>query len=150
MDAQSVLSPQSELMEFNDDLYILEEIKNNIKENKYDFVIIDFIQNVVTKERDEYSAMSLISLELQRLAKQCNCCIVVLSQLSNMANRGGYIEYKGSGGIAMVADLGFFILRPPIEDEDKTKFTLALRKNRRGISGLCYDLKFKTPGGLIE
>jgi hypothetical protein len=74
--------------------------------------------------------MSLISLELQRLAKQCNCCIVVLSQLSNMANRGGYIEYKGSGGIAMVADLGFFLIR---EQYPSKKITLQLRKNRRGM-----------------
>lgn len=146
MDAKAKISPYEEFLNFYDDVYKIQEIEESIKENKYDFVVIDFIQNIMTEQKDEYSSMSFVSLELQKMAKKYNCCILVLSQLSNSAYKGGYLEYKGSGGIAMVADLGFFIVR---KEDEPEKLTLTLKKNRRGISGMNFDFKFKTPGGKI-
>jgi replicative DNA helicase len=144
--AKSKLAPWEQVMHFSDEIYRLKDIEESIKTNNYEFLVIDFIQNLITTGKDEYSSMTLAALELQRMAKKYNCCIMVLSQLSNGAAKSGYLEYKGSGGIAMVADLGFFIIR---DEENKEKVSLQLKKNRRGISGVIFDLKFKTPGGMI-
>lgn len=142
--AKMDISIYSEMLHIYDDVYELSAIGKTILENKYDFVVIDFIQNVLAKG-DEYERLSTISLALQRLAKKNNCCILTLSQLSNMNSKGSSVEYKGSGSIAMVADLGFFLVR----GEKQGDVTLALRKNRRGFSGQDFNLKFEMPGGRI-
>lgn len=144
--AKSKLAPYNELMHFSDDVYDLKTIEEAIKEHEYDFIVLDFIQNLITGKQDEYTAMSESAVKLQKMAKEYNCCIIVLSQLSNSAFKSGVLEYKGSGGIAMVADLGFFILR---DVSEPSKLTLSLKKNRRGISGVNFDYKFKAPGGQI-
>lgn len=146
MKAKAKLAPHEEVMNFSDEIYKLTDVEKAIEVNHYEFIVVDFIQNLITKGKDEYSSMTMAALELQRIAKKYNCCIMVLSQLSNGAAKNGSLEYKGSGGIAMVADLGFFIVR----DEDRKELlSLQLKKNRRGISGVIFGLKFKTPGGLI-
>ena len=101
---------------------------------------------------DEYSRLSLISLRLQKLAKEKNCCILVLSQLSNTIAKNinnSQLEYKGSGSIATVCDLGFFLER----EFDLDKLILSLRKNRRGVSKMRWEFRFGSlinEGGLIE
>lgn len=139
-------------MDFNDEVYEFEKLELAIRTNKYDFVVIDFIQNIIAKAKDEYSALSQISLRLQKLAKECNCCILALSQLSNSVNRSGgeIAEFKGSSSIMNVCDLGVFILRKSnsevlVNDE----FVLKIIKNRRGISGVEFGFKFIQPGGQI-
>jgi replicative DNA helicase len=139
-----------------DDLYILSEIIEAIKKNDYEFVVIDFIQNIqLLNGMDEYTRLNFVSIELQKLAKEKNVCIVILSQLSNRVGREGskIIEFKGSGGIAIRADLGFILTRDEvesIEENTKQKVQLKLMKNRRGISGQRFDFKFIHPGGLLE
>lgn len=147
----------NEYMEFYDDVYKLEEIEKKIKESAPEFVVIDFVQNVMARG-EEYERLSFISLELQRIAKEANCCILLLSQLSNEAAKRGYVEYKGSGGIATVCDLGFFMKRSGesvssdladnVEFDDN--FELLLKKNRRGQSGISFQMRFKKPGGRIK
>jgi len=144
-DAKMDVATFGELIEIHDDVYELNAIIKTIAENKYDFVIIDFIQNVISRG-EEYERMSSVSLSLQKVAKIHNCCVLALSQLSNTAHKTGAVEYKGSGGIAMVADLGFFLLR----DDTTGGVKLALRKNRRGFSGQDFELKFQKPGGKIN
>lgn len=148
----------NETMSFYDDLYLLEEIENEIKKNKFEFIVIDFIQNILlSNNMDEYARLSYISIRLQKLAKEVDCAILVLSQLSNSANKSGakVVEYKGSGSIAMIADLGFFLERgEAIFDMSGVPLgnqpvSLSLRKNRRGVSGYVWDLAFTHPGGLI-
>lgn len=145
--AKGKLAPVNPFLHLTDSFYKLQEIENIIKKGEYEFVIIDFIQNVMTNKKDEYSSMSYVSLELQRVAKEYNCCILVLSQISNSANKSeGVLEYKGSGGIAMVCDLGFFLVR---DKEIPGRIYLQLRKNRRGMYG-DRDLVMKGDGCLIE
>jgi len=114
--------------------------------------VIDFIQNIIVKGMDEYERLSYISLMLQKLAKEKKCCILVLSQLSNSIARNinqSQLEYKGSGAIATVCDLGFFLVREIDHSISLDKLTLALRKNRRGVSGQKWELSFEGEGGLI-
>jgi len=139
-------------MDFYDDIYEYDKLEEEIRKNKYDFVVVDFIQNIIAKAKDEYSALSQISLRLQKLAKECNCCILALSQLSNSVNRSGgeIAEFKGSSSIMNVCDLGIFILRKSnsqslVNDE----FVLKVIKNRRGVSGPEFNFKFLQPGGQI-
>lgn len=156
--ARAKVTMFDDTMDFYDDLYLLSEIHEAIKTHEYEFVVIDFIQNILLENgMDEYARLSYIAIQLQKIAKETNCCIMVLSQLSNSANKAGnkVVEYKGSGAIAMIADLGFFIERgDPILDFNgqpvgNQPVKLSLRKNRRGISGLAWNLEFTHPGGLI-
>ncbi len=147
--ARAELQVYDEFMDFQDGVYQLEELEKLIKENKYDFVVIDFIQNIMMKISEEYERLSTIALRLQKLAKENNVCILALSQLSNQLVRDkrkkDLVEYKGSGSIGTVCDLGFFI-----EDgESPQEFILRLRKNRRGISGNDFRFRLNAPGGKI-
>lgn len=146
-EAKAEIGVYEEFMYFYDDVYSLHDIEKEIFENKYDFVVIDFIQNVMVKG-EEYERLSLIALSLQKFAKKTNCCILALSQLSNQLVRErkkDLVEYKGSGSIGTVCDLGFFI-----EDTDlPNSYILRLRKNRRGVSGQFFEFTLQVPGGRI-
>lgn len=166
IDVEPVIRSEAKLLalddnlNFYDSMYDLTAISTEIRTGKYDLVVVDFIQNIMCPTyRDEYSRLSHISLTLQGLAKQCDCCIIVLSQLSNSAAKEGTgsrtVEYKGSGSIATVCDLGFFMERlnqgSDMKWSAQSEFqtTLTLRKNRRGISGYTYKIHFKNPGGMM-
>lgn len=150
--AKNDLKVWEDYMDFRDDIYEYDKLELEIRNGGYDFVVVDFIQNIIGKGKDEYSNLSEISLKLQKLAKECNCCILALSQLSNAVNRsGGEIsEFKGSGSIINVCDLGFFILRKSSgENQVNDEFVLRIKKNRRGISGIDFNFKFIQEGGQI-
>lgn len=145
-EAKAELAVYEEFMYFYDSLYLLPEIEKEIRANNYDFVVIDFIQNIVVQRPDEYERLSHVAMSLQKLAKEKNCCILALSQLSNQMTRErreDIVEYKGSGTIGTVCDLGFFIEQGTMGDNS---FTLRLRKNRRGTSGIAFNFLVKTPG----
>lgn len=155
LEAEAKLNAMEKQMYFFDDLYELDKIEKAIKEHKFDFVVVDFIQNVFARGNEEYSRLSYVALQLQKIAKENNCCILVLSQLSNlMAKEMGkspIYEYKGSGAIATVCDLGFFLRRPEVitKDVSENQIDLDLKKNRRGLSGKTFSLLFRHPGGWI-
>lgn len=152
INAKAKLLSVEDFMTFYDDMYEFDEICAEIKKNKFDFVIIDFIQNVYIKGMDEFAKLTYVSLYLQKLAKEMNCCVLVLSQLSNSVSRegnGSTLEYKGSGAIATACDLGFFVVRPDIELAPD-RLDLMLRKNRRGTSGIKFEFTFTSPGGWIK
>ena len=156
--AKTDITMHNENINIYDDIYLLDDIEQAIRNNNYEFVVVDFIQNILLDNgMDEYARLSLIAVKLQKLAKETNSCILVLSQLSNRvgSNKSRLVEYKGSGAIAQVADLGFFMERDrpvldingrPIGDQ---KIGLSLRKNRRGVSGIVWGLSFSHPGGKI-
>lgn len=142
--AKAEVIAYSKLIDIYDDVYDLDKIEKIIREGKYHFVVVDFIQNVISRG-DEYERMSAVSLRLQQMAKESSSCVLALSQLSNSAAKTKDVEYKGSGSIAMVADLGFFLAR-----DENGMVKLYLRKNRRGFSGCEFNLQFDMPGGRIH
>lgn len=153
-DAQGKLIAYEDFMLFEDDMYELEELQKSLAENKPDFVVIDFIQNIeLPKVSDENLRLARIARELQKTAKQQNCCILVLSQLSN-ANAKEKVdkitnaEYRGSGAIAHVADLCFFLERGE-QTQGSGEVLLYLKKNRRGQRDAQFNFLFRYPGGLI-
>lgn len=147
--AEAEISVYEEFMYFYDDIYQLSLLEKEIRTNKYDFVVIDFIQNIMSQHSEEYDRLSHIALSLQKLAKEMNCCILALSQLSNQMSRekkdNSIVEYKGSGSIGTVCDLGFFIEN----SVGGNTTSLKLRKNRRGVSGESFNFTVRIPGGLI-
>lgn len=149
-EAKAALSVYEEFMYFYDDLYVYAQIEKEIITQKYDFVVIDFIQNIRSGKSDEYERLSDVSLSLQKVAKTANCCVLALSQLSNERARDkkttDIVEYKGSGAIGHAADLGFFI---EAGRAGEGSLSLRLRKNRRGISGTSFSFMIKQPGGMI-
>lgn len=148
--AEAEIATYEESMFFYDDMYYLEEIMKEITEQKYDFVVIDFIQNIMTKHKEEYERLSSVAIALQKLAKSANCTILAVSQLSNVVAKDkkstDLVEYKGSGAIGHAADLAFFIEAGRAGDDS---LSLRLRKNRRGISGQSISFAIKQPGGRI-
>jgi replicative DNA helicase len=148
IDAKVEVESYESFMSFYDDTYVLEEIIKEIEDNNYDFVVIDFVQNVISTGEREYDKLSRVSLELQKAAKKYNCCILILSQLSNFASKNGLdsgnLEYKGTGNIATVCDLGLIIER---SKETKDMNIIHLRKNRRGRSGEYVVIFYEHPGG---
>lgn len=155
LDAEAELLSREGFIEIYDDIYELDKIIEIVKETAPDLVVVDFIQNVISKGEREYERMSRVALELQRLAKQTNSCILVLSQLSNIVSRergsSPVLEFKGAGTIAQVADLGFWLWQEEVEDfsQQEANLTLALRKNRRGFSLKPFILGMRFPGGEI-
>lgn len=148
--AQGKLISVESLMDIYDDMYEYKQIYAAIEQGGYSFVVIDFIQNVMIQGMEEYPKLNEITIGLQKLAKRLDCTILLLSQLSNTVSRDRkkeelVPEYKGSGSIAMVCDLGFFIVR----DYSLNTIDLLLRKNRRGPSGLSFRYQFQEPGGFI-
>ncbi len=112
----------------------------NMSEGGLDMVWIDFIQNVTTPSKDDYSRMSDIARSLQALALELECCIVCLSQLSNQAAREEHdnLEFKGAGEIAAACDVGVFLKRAK---QDRTQLLFEVKKNRHGRCGM-YRLQF--------
>lgn len=151
--AKAQITTFSDYMSFYDDVYDLDQIIEEIRVNGYEFLVIDFIQNVFLKENDEYSRLSKACLTLQKMAKELNCCILILSQLSNAISREGAkgnVEYKGSGSIATVCDLGFFMERIEGLDPTSNPIRVLLRKNRRGFICEPWEFTFQHPGGYIS
>lgn len=151
---EAEIMAHDELMEFYDDKYLFKDLIAEIKKNKYEFIVIDFIQNIqLENNMDEYTRLTFISIQLQKIAKENDCCIMILSQLSNKVARDGAksLEFKGSGAIAMVADLALILRREESVgmDGDKQHVKLELMKNRRGISGKQFLFSFLHPGGKI-
>lgn len=146
-----------DLFDVTDTVYELQEMDTMIRQNGYEFVVIDFIQNVMCSRAEEYERLSHTSLHLQKLAKETNSCIVVLSQLSNAISRDAVenrpLEYKGSGSIATVADLGFFLAqrKDDLQINDKVQgYDFILAKNRRGPSKVMTQLLVRWPGGIFN
>jgi len=143
--AEQQLIELSESMDFYDDLYEMKDIEDTMELEAYEIVFVDFIQNVVQKG-DEYERMSYIARRFQRLAKKRNCCIWLLSQISNeMANRSGAEKkprFKGSGNIGIASDFAFFIER---NDLDKSIMDFFLSKNRRGEGDKLFQFRLSFP-----
>lgn len=152
--AQADIIGYGDLFNTEDMTYDLADIAKTLKENKYELVVIDFIQNVQAQGPSEREKLAKISLDLQKLAKETNSSIVIISQLSNEVSRikdeKRPLEYMGSGGIATVADLGFFLSKADNDLVPDGIYNLYLSKNRRGASNQITQLKVEWPGGVFH
>jgi len=103
-----------------------------MKETKgLDVMVVDFIQNVYVTGDEVSDARSTI-LTLQNLAKELDCTVIALSQVSNEYARmenaasSNYYSFKGHGAIRDAADVAVMLRRdrrntPGIMDFDVVK-----------------------------
>lgn len=120
-----------------DDVYTFKGIEDRCKAirtiSQLDVVFVDFLQNM-QGEGSIYDRMSVIPVQLQKMAKELNTCVVAMSQVSNEAARSDskVIGYKGAGEIAAACDLGLWLER---DRDDKELLLCSIRKNRHGPTG---------------
>ena len=97
-----------------------------------DVGFIDYVQNCrVPEAKSEYQAGADLAKGLQKLAKDVECCLICLSQVSNDVGRGNtsQFELKGAGEWAAVSDVGIHLQR----DKDHDAALLySVKKNRHG------------------
>ncbi len=123
-------------------------------------VIIDYLQLVTTGERitseSRHQEVSLIARSLKALARELNCPIVALSQLSRLVERREekrpiLSDLAESGSIEAEADLVCFLYRPsyykrretaetegeqaPVQDDQPDKAEIMIAKHRNGPVG---------------
>ncbi len=115
-----------------------------------DLVIIDYLQLMSTKSRNEnrQQEISSISRELKALAKELNCPLIALSQLSRSPEGRGdkrpiLSDLRESGAIEQDADIVMMLYRDNYynkESEDENT-ELIINKHRNGETGTVF-LKF--------
>lgn len=138
-----------------DDINTIENICGYILSTSPDVVFIDYAQIISTVKSydNKRLQMDYVSGELKRVAKQTNCCIVLLSQLkrNDIVRPPTMADLKESGGLEQDGDYIFLLYRPFAQDkfgkdENGNRFnpedtTLCLEKNKFGMTGVI-DLRF--------
>lgn len=132
-----------------DTSYRLADIRSKAIQTKetmgLDLMVVDFIQNVYV-DGDEIGDARATILELQNMAKELDCTVIALSQVSNeMAKWDGdknFYSFKGHGAIRDAADVGVMLKR----DRHKTPgiMDFGVVKHRHGDMGnipMHFDLK---------
>lgn len=120
-----------------DTLYRLPDIRSKAIQMKetdgLDVMAVDFIQNVHV-EGDEVKDARTTILSLQNLAKELDCTVLALSQVSNeMAKWEGdknYYSFKGHGAIRDAADVAIMLKRDRATSPGTMDFNIV--KNRHG------------------
>lgn len=138
-------------MQIIDDVNTIENICNYISSKKPDLVIIDYVQIVRTLKHIDSVRLQIdyISSELKRIAKQTNCCIVLLSQLkrkdSDSVKAPTMQDLKESSGLEQNGDYILMLYRPFVDNKadytsDETKLIIEKNKfGRTGIINLNFD-----------
>jgi replicative DNA helicase len=115
------------------------------KEGRLDLVVIDYLQLMSggAKFENRTQEVSAISRSLKALAKDLDCPVVALSQLSrNVEGRADKTpilsDLRESGSLEQDADVVIFIHRPEMYSSDTALQGLAevgVAKNRDGATG---------------
>lgn len=113
-----------------------------------DLIVIDYLQllkDFAGRENDN-SRVEFISSQVKSLAREFNCPVLCLSQLSRQVeyrkNKMPKLsDLRGSGAIEQDADIVVLMQREPNDDgvrDVRTK--LGVAKNRNGETGICHLL----------
>ena len=116
------------------------------KEGRIDLVLIDYMQLMSggTKFENRQQEVSAISRSLKALAKDLECPVVALSQLSRSVEARSdktpmLADLRESGSIEQDADVVIFIHRPELYDSSNVDLQglaeISVAKNRDGATG---------------
>ena len=136
-------------------------IRKEQKKGDVGLVIVDYLQLLKGNGTNSYEKVTDISRELKLLAREFNCCVVALSQLSRKVEdrsdkRPQLADLRESGSIEQDADYVLFLYRhnyyvkDPNVDPTNEALNVEVAKNRHGKTGtvqLTFDL---TTGRFIE
>jgi replicative DNA helicase len=144
-----------------DDLYTMDMIRSEAKRVKQreglDVLMIDFHQNI-TVTGDEMKDAREVAIQLQRLAKEIEVCVVDFSQVSNaMAQQDAdptqrtndFYSFKGSGAIRDAADVAI-MLRRDRNGARPNDLEFQIAKNRHGDIGRFTTHMELTTGKIVE
>lgn len=114
--------------------YIVGEMKRAKRLNGLDFVIIDYIQEVFEPHQAQDntgSAFGRIARKLRKAAKDCDCAVMALSQLSREAEgkKPKISDLSGSAGIESAADLIVLLHRDKQESPKMLEVQVAKQRN---------------------
>lgn len=126
----------------------LMEMKNKCRrlkaEKGLDLIIVDYLQLMETKAESRQQEISKLSRSLKILAKEMDCPVIVLSQLSRaveqrMEKKPQLSDLRESGAIEQDADLVMFLYRdeyynPETTDKPNT-CEIIIAKHRGGSTG---------------
>lgn len=129
-------------------------IRKEQKKGDVGLVIVDYLQLLSGSGNNNYEKVSEISRQLKLLAREFNCCVVALSQLSRKVEersdkRPQLSDLRESGAIEQDADYVMFLYRhnyyakDPNVDPKKEPLNVEIAKNRHGKIGtvqLTFDL----------
>ncbi|MEK6885102.1 MAG: DnaB-like helicase C-terminal domain-containing protein, partial [Nanoarchaeota archaeon] len=110
------------------------KVKKHCQENKTNVVVIDYIQQLNSQD-DNYEQMRSVSLDLQRMAKECNVAMILVSQITNEGQKSKSffrMNFKGAGEIGAIADVAIELKRS--ESEFNTLGAI-VKKVRHGMPG---------------
>jgi len=136
-----------------------EKIKMIIRKDVYTkgvkVVMIDYIQKITHgKIYEETPLMSRIAHDLSNLAQELKITILLLSQISNAAQKGGGAGagYKGSGAIEASADFALVLKRDKTREEPDAEWVemkIQVSKNKFGLDG-TIDMWFHLKSGQVS
>ena len=129
-----------------DDVYNIDNIAINIRKLKPKLAVVDYIQIVGSsgKEKSLRERMNDVATELRIIAKQNNCCIIALSQITRDGkNKPTMSDLMESGALEANADYVMLMHRPYTVDKTdpdaKPEDThMIIDKNRYGRTGVVY------------
>jgi replicative DNA helicase len=142
-----------------DDLYNLQRIRRMARKTReqlggLDLLVVDFMQNI-NESGEEVKEMTKNALTLQAYAKELDCTVLGLSQVSNaqaMAQNesgvGTYYAFKGSGAIAHAADVAIMLDRN--NKTDPTTLWMHVVKNRHDEMGTIACRLDLPTGGISQ
>ena len=107
------------------------------------FVVIDYIQLIAARGENRNQELSKVSAGLKNIAREFNCPVMALSQLSRLCemradHRPMLSDLRESGAIEQDADVVMFLYRDEYyfpDTERKNQAELILAKNRNGPTG---------------
>lgn len=147
-------------LEIHSDCHDLEKIKMMIRRDVYTrgvkFVIIDYVQNISSeKYRTEYEIITRAVTELYSLGKELGITTMLISQVSNDAEKGmgAGAGFKGSGTIEAASDLAIRLIRDRKEEKPEDSAVpvrIIITKNRHGFTGVIEDYFLHLKSGLFH
>lgn len=137
----------------------IEKIKMLIRKDVYTrgvkVVLIDYLQKISSdKIFDETTLVSQTSKELSNLAQELKITIILLSQISNDAQKGlgAGAGFKGSGTIEASADFALVLKRDKTKETPMEKWVemkVQITKNKFGIDGII-PMYFHLKSGQVK
>lgn len=116
-----------------------------------DVLIVDFLQNILPDKSgmEEYSSARHNTIILQNLARDLDCTVVALSQVSNEEARiqeedrskgkvRGTYSFKGAGDIAHTADIGIILYREQFRNSPVLSIDVKKSRNFETGNILCH------------
>lgn len=132
----------------------IEKIKLLIRQDFYKgtkIFVLDYVQNVMSQRGlREYELLTQSAIDLQSLARELGITIIIISQISNEAEKGqgAGAGFKGTGALEAVADLAIRLKREKSNenpDDEYVPIKINIAKNRHGFTGVidnyCMWLK---------